>query len=92
MPRNKLDVRDFARLQQDICGAAERCPDIESDDEFARSARVTVAGYIHNGSQRKATGVKCFLGTSHTFPLRNGYESKEHPHIVADPIIRARRA
>ena len=34
-PCDRLDLRDFAGIQQGVCGAAERGPDIESDNELS---------------------------------------------------------
>jgi hypothetical protein len=49
LPCNGLDLRDFAGIQQSICSAAERSPDIESDDEFSRGTSVKGTGNIHDG-------------------------------------------
>ena len=51
---NRSDDGDFARVQECICGPAERGPNIEGDDKFSRGARVTCTCCIHDGSQSKA--------------------------------------
>ena len=73
MPCDRLDLGNFARVQQRVRGAAERGSNVESDDEFSRKARVTGAGHFHNGGQkgeevggRPATReFKCFLRRGH---------------------------
>ena len=54
LPRDRLDLGDFAWIQQGVRGTTECCPDIESYDEFSRKASVGGAGCVHGGSQRKA--------------------------------------
>ena len=39
-------------LWQGLRSTAERSPDIESSDEFSRSAGVTSAGYLHNSDRQ----------------------------------------
>ena len=70
MPRDGLDLRDFARVQQCIRGTTKGSPDIEGDDELSRKAGITGAGCFHDGGQRRT--IDEFLGTRHTFPLHNG--------------------
>jgi len=55
LPRDGLDLGDFAGIEQGIGGATVRRPDVESDDKLSRKARVRGAGSFHDGSQRKAT-------------------------------------
>ena len=55
LPRDRLGLRDFSRIQEGVCSTTKRSPNIEGDDEFPRRARVKGAACIHDGSQRKAT-------------------------------------
>jgi len=82
LPCNRLDLRDFSRVQQDIRSTTERSPDIQSNDELSRKAGIRGAGYIHNGSRGKVTSVKYFPVTRHTFPYITETKSRrrEHPH------------
>ena len=58
LPRDRLDSGDLSWVQQSICGTAECSSDIEGDDELSRKPRVGGAGYIHDGSKGKATGIE----------------------------------
>ena len=52
MPRDGLDSRDFARVQEGVRGAAERGADIKGNDKLPRGARVTGASNIHGGRKK----------------------------------------
>ena len=52
MPRDGLDSRDFAGVQEGIRGTAERSADIEGNDKFPRGARVTGASNVHGGRKK----------------------------------------
>ena len=43
--RDRIDLRDFSRVQECICGTTERGTDIESEDKFSRGAGVRCAGH-----------------------------------------------
>jgi hypothetical protein len=51
-PCDRLNPRDLARIQEGVRSTTEGSPDVESDDEFSRGARVTSAGYVHGGGWR----------------------------------------
>ena len=56
MPRDGLDLRNFARVQEGIRGTAERSADIEGDDKFPRGARVRGTSNVQwHGGRRKIT-------------------------------------
>jgi len=43
--RDRLDFRDFARIQERVRSTTERGADIESEDKFSRGAGVRCAGH-----------------------------------------------
>ena len=75
LPCDGFDLRDFAGIQQCICGTAERGPDVESDDKFSRGARVDGVACFHDGGRREATGglkSSTILGARPIYPLQDG--------------------
>ena len=88
MPCNRLDLGDFSRIQECIRSTTKCSPDIESDNEFSRRARISGVGCIHNEDRGRATGVEYFLGIRHTFlPITEIKASgAERPHIGVDLV------
>ena len=99
MPCDGSDLRDLSRIQEGICGAAERRSDIERDDEFSRRASVPGARYIHGGCEGKAIarvrnrstgrGFKYLSGPATHFLYRidmKGRRTITHLRVEADPI------
>ena len=55
MPCNRLDLSDFAGIEQGIRSTTERGPDIESNNKLSPRASVRGAVYTHDESERTAT-------------------------------------
>jgi len=85
-PRNRLNLGDFARIQQGIRSTTEGSPNIESDDKFSRGARVTGAGCVHDGNQIKVTG------SVWNFSLTRGFKYFRGPatHFLYRMEVKAR--
>ena len=74
---NRSDFRDLAGVQKCICGTAEGSPDVKSDNEPPRGARVGSTCCIHDRDKSKARDRVCdrsmardfkyFFGSHHTF-------------------------
>ena len=99
MPCDGSDLRDLSRIQERICGTAERGPDIERDDEFSRRASVPGARYIHGGCGGKAiarvrnrstgTGFKYLCDPATHFLYRTDMKGRRtitHLRVEADRI------
>ena len=79
---DRTDFRDLARVQEGICDTAEGSPDVESEDEFSRRARVGGTRCMHDRNRSKtrdrgcyrsiARGLKYLSGSRHTFLLQVG--------------------
>jgi len=64
---NRSDFGDVARIYEGICDTAEGSPDVESEDEFSRGARVGGTSRMHDKSRSKARDRVCYRSMARNF-------------------------